>query len=383
MSGNGDGTAGGAAFVYSPALAEGKLSPSHPLKLSRVRTCYELLDRLGALGADRGAGTRVAAPEPASVDAIRRVHTAEYVDLVRQLSADPERADSDLAMPAVRHGLAPEGDTPPYEGMFEYQLLVSGASLAAVRLVDDGGARFAFNAAGGVNHHAMPDRGSGFGIFNDAAVAIAWLRDRGRRVMYLDLDVHHGDGVEAVFEDDPDVLTVSLHQSTQYLFPGPKGGSPQHVGTGQGRGASANVALEPYTDDEAWLWAFDEVVPPLYRAFEPDVLLVQLGVDGYFADPLAHLLLTERAYVGAARRLRDLTGGRLAAVGGGGYDVRAAPRIWAAEFLILAGQDVPDDLIAPEHRMPSVDADIRAMVRRGAERTVAAIKELVFPRWGL
>jgi acetoin utilization protein AcuC len=143
------------------------------------------------------------------------------------------------------------------------------------------------------------------------------------------------------------------------------------------------VALEPYTDDETWLWAFDEVVPPLYRALEPDLLLVQLGADGYFADPLAHLLLTERAYVEAARRLRELTGGRLAAVGGGGYDVRAAPRIWAAEFLTLAGRDVPADLIEPEHQVPALDADLRAMVRRVAERTVATIKELVFPRWGI
>jgi acetoin utilization protein AcuC len=345
-----------------------------------VRTCYELLERLGAF---RSGDAGVVAPEPASVEAIRRVHTADYVELVHRLSERPERADGDLAVRALEHGLAPEGDTPPYEGMFEYQLLVSGASLEAVRLVDEGEARCAFNAAGGVNHHAMPDRGSGFGVFNDTSVAVAWLRDRGRRVMYVDLDVQHGDGVEATFADDPGVLTVSLHESTRYLFPGPKGGSPQHVGSGPARGSSANVALEPYTGDETWLWAFEQVVPPLYRAFEPDLLLVQLGADGYFADPLAHLLLTERAYVTAAGRLMELTDGKLAAVGGGGYDVRAAPRIWAAEFLTLAGQDVPEDLLEPEQRVPHVDEDVLEMVRRGAERTVATIKELVFPRWGV
>jgi len=195
--------------------------------------------------------------------------------------------------------------------------------------------------------------------------------------------VHHGDGVEAAFAEDPEVLTISLHESTRYLFPGPKGGSPQHTGSAAGRGSSANVALEPYTGDETWLWAFEQVVPPLYQAFEPDLLVVQLGADGYFADPLAHLLLTERAYVTAVRRLMELTDGRLAAVGGGGYDVRAAPRIWAAEFLTLAGQEVPEDLLDPEERVPQVDEDVREMVRWGAEKTVATIKELVFPRWGV
>src|SRR6266542_286545 len=361
------GSEGTAAFVYTPELAEGKLRASHPLKLGRVRTCYELLEGLSAFGSGRA---RVVAPEPASVEAVRRVHTAEYVELVHRLSERPERADGDLAMRALEHGLAPEGDTPPYEGMFEYQLLVSGASLEAVRLVDEGEARCAFNAAGGVNHHAMPDRGSGFGVFNDAAVAIAWLRERGRRVMYLDLDVHHGDGVEAAFKSDDRVLTISLHESTHYLFPGPKGGFAEDIGTAAGAGYHVNVPLAPYTGDDEWLWALDEVLPPLYGAFKPDLLLVQLGADAYFADPLAHLRLTERAYQGASQRLHDLTGGRLAAVGGGGYDAEATPRIWAVELMKLAG--LPWELAgAPiDPAVPEVDARYAAQIQGFAEASV-------------
>jgi acetoin utilization protein AcuC len=273
--------------------------------------------------------------------------------------------------------------------MYDYYLLVCGATIDAVRLVDDGQAPTSFMPAGGVNHHAMRARASGFGVLNDTAVAVAWLRQRGRRVMYLDLDVHHGDGVEAAFVDDDRVLTVSLHESTHYLFPGPKGGLADDVGEGRGRGFSVNVPLEPYTDDDTWLWAFEEIVPPLYGAFRPDLVLVQLGADAYFADPLAHLRLTTRAYETAVRRLMQLTGGRLAAVGGGGYDVRATPRIWALEFAVLAGGDVPEVPEVPEtwrdppEAIPAPEPALREHVRRGAEEAVATIKGLVFPRHGL
>ncbi|MGH2352425.1 MAG: acetoin utilization protein AcuC, partial [Chloroflexota bacterium] len=205
---------------------------------------------------------------------------------------------------------------------------------------------------------------------------------RGRRVMYLDLDVHHGDGVEAAFADDDRVLTVSLHESTRYLFPGPKGGFPDDVGAGKGAGYSVNLALAPYTEDASWLWAFEEIVPPLYRAFAPDLLLVQLGADGYYADPLAHLLLTTHAYETAARRLMALTGGRLAAVGGG-YDVEATPRIWALEFAAFAGVELPDTLRDPPGQATQPNASIQQQVRRFAEESVATIKRLVFPVHGI
>jgi acetoin utilization protein AcuC len=301
---------------------------------------------------------------------------------VRRLS-DPSPAPRVPDWEAAGFGFSARGENPPFRGMYEYYLLVCGAAIEAVRLVDEGGARVTFMPAGGVNHHAMRSRASGFGVFNDAAVAIAWLRARGRRVLYLDLDVHHGDGVEAAFQADDAVLTISLHESTRYLFPGPKGGWSEDVGTGRGRGYSANLALAPYTDDGTWLWAFDEIVPPLYQAFAPDLLLVQLGADGYFGDPLAHLNLSARAYQAAAHRLMALSGGRLAAVGGGGYDVQATPRIWALEFAAFAGIQLPDDIRAATGEAPALDARTAEMVRLFAEQSVATIKRLVFPVHGV
>lgn len=375
----GAGVALPAAFVHDAALAEAELRPDHPLKPARARSCYELLAAHGAFDGPRAVLHR---PGPATEADILRVHAPEYVGMVRRLS-DPATAPRVPEWEAADFGFASRGDNPPFAGMYEYYLLVCGAAIEAVRLVDEGKAPVAFMPAGGVNHHAMRARASGFGVFNDAAVAIAWLRARGRRVLYLDLDVHHGDGVEAAFEADAAVLTISLHESTRYLFPGPKGGAPENTGTGRGHGYSVNVALAPYTDDETWLWAFDQVVPPLHRAFAPDALLVQLGADGYFGDPLAHLNLSAGAYEAAAQRLTALTGGRLAAVGGGGYDVQATPRIWALEFAALAGIQLPGEVRAATGVAPALDARTAEMVRLIAEQSVATIKRLVFPVHGL
>ena len=364
-----------AAFVYTPELARPILRPDHPLKAERAKTCYDLLNAQGAF--TRGDVTRIP-PHPATRDDVLRVHTPDFVAAVEWLSHPNQQHDSD----AARWGLASYGDTPAFEDMYEHYLLVCGAAIDAVRAVDQHAHDVAFSPAGGVNHHAMPSRASGFGVFNDAAVAIAWLLDRGRRVMYLDLDVHQGDGVEAAFETDHRVLTVSLHESTRYLFPGPKGGFAENVGRADGAGYHVNVPLAPYTGDDVWLWAFDQVVPPLYGAFQPDLLLVQLGADTYYADPLAHLHLTDRAYRDVAQRLRDLTGGRLAALGGGGYDVDATPRIWAMQLMTLAGlpwntpPDKPRDL-------PQVDARHETEIRRFAEQSVETVRRLVFPVHGL
>jgi acetoin utilization protein AcuC len=371
-----------AGLVYTPALAESQLRPDHPLKPARARDCYRLLEGAGALG---GGRIEIFSPPAADVEDVLRVHTPGYTEVVRALSAAAPGATS-RPDAGARYGLSEHGDTPPYPGMFDYALLVCGASQESAQLVRSGACRLAFNPAGGVNHHAMPSRASGFGIFNDTAVAIAWLLEQGQRVLYVDLDVHHGDGVEAAFADDPRVLTVSLHESTRYLFPGPRGGTAMDVGRGRGTGYSVNLPFEPYTEDEVWLWGFEEIVPPLYRAFAPDVLLVQLGADGYFSDPLAHLLLTTRAYETAAGRLRDLTGGRLVAVGGGGYDVEATPRIWALELVTLAGLDFPAAMAAwrdPPGSVPEVPAELRRRTRAGAEEAVATVKRLVFPVHGL
>ncbi|HXI14841.1 MAG TPA: acetoin utilization protein AcuC, partial [Chloroflexota bacterium] len=222
-----------AAFVHTAALAEAELRPGHPLKPARARTCYELLREHGVFESGKA---QLVEPAPASREDVLRVHDAAYVDAVGQMS---------LTGRGEGFGFSELGDTPPFKGMFEYYLLACGAAIETVRLVDEGEAHVAFMAAGGVNHHAMADRASGFGVFNDAAVAIAWLVARGRRVMYLDLDVHHGDGVEAMFAHTDQVLTVSLHESTRFLFPGPKGGFAENTGEGDGAGYAVNVPLAP------------------------------------------------------------------------------------------------------------------------------------------
>ena len=374
------------ALIYSPALVQAALPAQHPLKLDRPAQVRALIESYGLLAAP---GVRETPPTRASVAAAHAVHATDYVETVRRLSAG-ERVPE---MVAQRHGFSAFGDNPPYPGMFEFQLLVSGATLTAARLVHEGTVDAAFSPAGGVNHHALPDQASGFGIFNDAAIALAWLRDQGLRVAYVDIDVHQGDGVEAAFVESDDVLTISLHESTLFLFPGPQGGLAEHVGTGAGRGYAVNVPFAPYTDDATWLWAFEEIVPPLLAAFRPDVVVTQLGADGYYDDPLAHLRLTTRAYETVVGRLRDLAP-RWVAVGGGGYDIDATARIWALAFGTMAGVELPNNLPSgyvaayggAKLRDPAdaaQSADTPPAVREFAEAGVRTIRRLVFPIHGL
>ncbi len=374
------------ALIYSPALVQAALPAQHPLKLDRPAQVRALIESFGLLATP---GVREVAPTPATVAAARSVHAPSYVETVRRLSAGEQVPE----MVAQRHGFSAFGDNPPYPGMFDFQLLVSGATLTAARLVHEGTVDAAFNPAGGVNHHALPDQASGFGIFNDAAIALAWLRDQGLRVAYVDIDVHQGDGMEAAFVESDDVLTISLHESTLFLFPGPQGGFAEHIGTGAGRGYAVNVPFAPYTDDATWLWAFEEIVPPLLAAFQPDIVVTQLGADGYYDDPLAHLRLTTHAYETVLGRLRDLAP-RWVAVGGGGYDIDATTRIWALAFGVMAGVELPNEpppgYVAAYggkklRDLPDAaqSADTPPAVREFAESSVRTIRRLVFPIHGL
>ena len=196
--------------------------------------------------------------------------------------------------------------------------------MVAAEAIDSGAALHAFSPSGGL-HHAHRDRASGFCTYNDAAVACRWLKDRGHRVAYVDVDVHHGDGVEAIFQSDPDVLTISLHESGRWLFPGT--GFPQDSGVGAGKGSAANMPFVPFTWDEPWLMAFDRVVPALLRRFKPTVLVTQDGCDTHHLDPLAHLAATTRIWPHVGRAFHELAHelceGRWLALGGGGYAIYA------------------------------------------------------------
>lgn len=324
---------GPVAVVWDEALLAYDFGPEHPLRPGRVELTMALARDAGLL-----ERAKVVAPMALSGGDLARVHDLDYLAAVKTAS--------ETGRPVFDYGLAP-GDNPPFPGMHEAATLVCGASVAAAAAIVAGEAVHAFSPAGGL-HHAMPGQASGFCIYNDPAVAIAWLLEHGiERVAYVDVDVHHGDGVEAIFADEPRVLTISVHESGRFLFPGT--GFPHEIGNGPARGTIANLPLPPSTTDDLYLPAFDAVVPKLVRAFEPDVLVTQLGCDSHYTDPLAHLGLTTRAYAELAGRLHDLahtvTKGRWLATGGGGYQwATVVPRAWCSYLAEMLGSRLPERL---------------------------------------
>jgi acetoin utilization protein AcuC len=239
---------------------------------------------------------------------------------------------------------------------------VVGASLVAAQAVHSGRSAHAFSPAGGL-HHAMRSRASGFCVYNDVAVAAAWLKAQGHRVAVVDVDVHHGDGTQAFFYSDPEVLTISLHESGRYLFPGT--GFPEETGSGAAAGTSANLPLLPYTWDEPWLSAFEALVPPLLEDFRPTVLVTQDGCDSHRLDPLAHLQTSTRIWPYAGRRFHELAHklceGRWVALGGGGYAVReVVPRAWTLLFAEMAeSPELAAQLVDPAGFPPAEGAQAR------------------------
>lgn len=328
-----------ACTVFDSGLVGYDFGADHPMNPVRVDLTMGLAAELGVTGP---GGLPVVAAPVADDDLIRTVHEDELVQTVRRIGEDPTRVD-------LARGLGTE-DNPTFAGMHHASAHIVGASVEAARRVWTGEVQHAANVTGGL-HHAMPDRASGFCVYNDVAVAIRWLLDHGaRRVAYVDVDVHHGDGVERVFWDDPRVLTISLHETGQMLFPGT--GFPHDVGGPDAEGSAVNVALPPGTSDAGWLRAFHAVVPALLREFRPDVLVTQHGCDSHVEDPLAHLMLTvdgQRASYAALHDLaHEVAGGRWLATGGGGYAVvDVVPRSWTHLLALVGG--VP---LAPETEVP-------------------------------
>ena len=320
----------GAAFVWDPKIASHVYREDHPLKPRRLIGVYDTLRDLGAF--DR-AGAKVLAPRSATREEIERIHAPEYVEAVMRASVDPRLNYSEF-------GLAAYGDTPPFSGMHEVSLLTTGGSLAAMEESLAGRVRVAVNYSGGL-HHAMHRKASGFCIYNDPAIVCGVLADRGMRVAYVDIDAHHGDGVQAAFYDSDRVLTISLHETGRTLFPGT--GFASERGRGPGAGYSINVALPPYTDDAAYMRAFDAVVPELVTRYRPDVLVTQQGIDPHFSDPLTHLMVSTRAREQIVRWFSQ-SPYAWAAMGGGGYDLDAVRRTWSLEFLVMLGAAVPEEL---------------------------------------
>lgn len=330
---------GPASVVFEPALTDYDFGPAHPMSPVRVDLTMRLAADLGVTG---GAGLRTVAAPVATLDQIATVHDQRLIEAVERCGR--------TAAPDEGVGLGTD-DNPVFPGMHEAAAHVVGASLEAFRQVWSGDSLHAANVTGGL-HHAMRDRASGFCVYNDVAIGIRWLLDQGaQRVAYVDVDVHHGDGVERIFWDDPRVLTISLHETGQMLFPGT--GFPEDLGGEGAEGTAVNVALPPGTSDGGWLRAFHAVVPDLVREFAPDVLVTQHGCDSHAVDPLAHLMLSvdgqRAAYLALHELAHEVAGGRWVVTGGGGYAlVEVVPRAWTHLLAIVAGSPLDPSTRTPE-----------------------------------
>ncbi|MEO8745223.1 MAG: acetoin utilization protein AcuC [Candidatus Dormiibacterota bacterium] len=346
---------GPVALVYGDELMKHHLSDQHPLQPIRVKLTVELIRSTGLI-----EHCHLLPPRPATIKELELVHSSQYIDLVRMLS-DPHQRDHVSRQQVDDAGFA-SADNPISDELHVGTSLVVGASLVAAQAIESGAALHAFSPSGGL-HHAHRDRASGFCTYNDAAVACRWLKDQGHRVAYVDVDVHAGDGVEDIFQSDPDVLTISLHESGRYLFPGT--GFPQDSGIGPGRGFAANLPFLPYTWDEPWLEGFDKVVPAMLRRFKPTVLVTQDGCDTHHLDPLAHLAATTRIWPRVGRVFHELAhelcDGRWLALGGGGYAIyEVVPRAWTLLFAEMVERpDLAAEINDPSSVVPAEEAQER------------------------
>lgn len=345
-------------LVWSDALADYDFGPQHPLAPIRLKLALELADELGVLDA-----FDIVAPTALSVEELAAVHQPSYVRRVREASRDPRAAD-----PLSGLGTS---DNPAVQGMHETSALIAGASVEAARRVWTGETKRAVSIAGGL-HHAMPAYASGFCIYNDPALAIQWMLDHGaERVAYVDVDAHHGDGVQHMFYDDRRVLTISIHESPRTLFPGT--GYPNEVGGPDAQGTAVNLALPAGTDDAGWLRGFHAVVPDVLAAFGPDVVVSQHGCDSHTHDPLTNLMLSidgqRTSYLAVEALVEAHAGGRWVVTGGGGYALHdVVPRSWAHLLAIVAGRP-----IAPHTPTP---AKWRATVARLGHHPTVSMTEL-------
>ena len=312
---------------YSEKFQAYNFGPEHPFNPARLMLAYKLMAEEGLIDGQ----TCNVGPEPAEVADLQRVHTLEYI-------ASVKAEEPDLAF-----GLGSD-DTPVFPGIYEASRLLAGSSIdAARRMVSEDCS--AFNIGGGL-HHAMPSYASGFCVFDDPALAISVLKERFEKVLYIDIDGHHGDGVQQIFYEDPDILTVSMHESGLYLFPGT--GFIDETGSGRGRGYSVNIPMPMYAGDEEYQCAFEEIVPRFFEWFEPQVVVAQLGVDTHYSDPLTTLNMTIAGYTYLVKRIIELTAkhacGRLLALGGGGYNMEVVPVAWASVLHLMRGDPLPEYL---------------------------------------
>lgn len=336
------------AFLYNDKFGEFDYGPNHPMRPLRLRQTYELIEELGLL---KLPDAKLIEARRATDAEILTFHTPEYLNALKRADSGEVSPDTSAADGGSNGGSEADtnaafnigqGDCPAFPGVFEWSTYSAGASVQAAELILSGEADIAFNIAGGL-HHAMAARASGFCYINDAVLAIKRLLKDGKRVVYVDIDAHHGDGVESAFADNDQVLTISIHENGFYLFPGT--GFVENMGKDKGKGFSVNVPLLPGANDEVFADAFEDIVPAFIEAFKPDVLVTQLGVDSFTTDPLTHISITTNGFSEMLERFRSF-GLPWIALGGGGYDLDNVKRAWTLAWAVMNGVDVPDTLPA-------------------------------------
>lgn len=335
-----------AHVIWDDGFTEYNFGLGHPMSPVRLDLTTRLCRDFGLFD---GPEVEVLVPEAATDEALARIHDEDYIAAVRAASADPAQAQEAF-------GLGTDDD-PAFAGMHEVSARIAEGSRLVAQSVWTGMAQHGVNFTGGL-HHAMPERASGFCIYNDAGLAIDWLLANGaQRIAYVDVDAHHGDGVERIFWNDPRVLTISVHETGTVLFPGT--GFARDLGGPGAEGQAINLSLPPGTGDMAWLRGFHAVVPPLVRSFGPQVMVTQHGADSHFTDPLAHLSISVDAQRMVAQTLHDLShemcGGKWIALGGGGYEVvGVVPRIWTHLVAIAAHRDIATEALVPQRWLDDV-----------------------------
>jgi len=369
------------AFIFTDAYFDYDYGMTHPLKIVRLKLAYELIKACGLLSLP---SVQYIPTQRADEDALALFHSREYLRVLKE--ASDGRIDQDI----FQYGLGP-GDNPIFKGLYDWSLWVVGATLQAIDFVMTGEGDIAFNIAGGL-HHAQKSKASGFCYINDPVIGISRLIQKGKRVVYLDLDAHHGDGVQWAFYETKEVLTISLHETGYTLFPGT--GFENEIGKGEGEGYSVNIPFLPYVDDEIYLWAFEETVPSLIEAFQPDLVVTQLGVDTFYNDPLTKLNLSIRCFEKVVQRIKEIAP-RWVALGGGGYDISNVARAWALAWASMNGvvlsETLPEAYLEKAARLGVYEKELRGRspvpvygkrddIQRDAERVVDYIRKVVFPK---
>jgi len=371
-----------AVFIYSEELERYHYPPEHPFNTIRPKKTRDVLNSMGLL---TGNGKEEVAPVPAERVTLKKFHTARYLHALKTASKGQWDAE------ALGLGIG-TSDCPVFEGLYDYAVLVTGGTLVAAELILSGSADVAFNPSGGF-HHAHPEQASGFCYINDVALACTVLAEQGKRVLYVDVDVHHGDGVAYAFYERCDVMTISFHEDPRVLFPGT--GFENEIGEGEGKGYCVNVPLPVGTYDQAYMKAFVAIAIPLMAAFNPDVIVFELGADALAGDPLAHLYLTNNVYADIINHLLWLNKPVLM-TGGGGYNIDNTVRAWALAWTVLCGADSNmnpalggvmlesmDWQGGLRDRALAVSSQQQDAVMPAVEATIESIKANVFPLHGL